>query len=66
MSKRVMSKRFLYGLLSLLVGVLACEPVIAVGWRELLCVFGLMAFVFGPPIYRFVRRIEKPQKQKDN
>jgi len=48
----------------LLLSTLACEPVIAVGWRELFIVFGLMAFLFGPPVYRFIRRIEIRREQK--
>jgi hypothetical protein len=45
--------------------MLACEPVIAVGWRELLCIFVLMAFLFGPPLFRLIRRIEDSQRQKE-
>jgi hypothetical protein len=49
-------------------GTLACEPVIAIGWKELFFVFVLMSFVFGPPIYRFIRRIEKfrDRQRKNN
>ena len=40
------------------ISILACEPVIAIGWRELFFIFILMAFLFGPPLYRFIRRVE--------
>lgn len=43
---------------SMVFSTLACEPVIAIGWRELFFIFILMAFLFGPPLYRFIRRIE--------
>ena len=42
----------------LMFSMLACEPVIAVGWREILFVFILVAIVFGPPIYRLLRKLE--------
>jgi len=48
-----------------LLGTIACEPVIAIGWREIFIVFILIAFLFGPPIYRFIRRLEKFLKSKD-
>jgi hypothetical protein len=50
---------------AILLITLACEPVIAIGWKELLCVVGLMAFLFGPPLYRFIRRFENYRKPKD-
>jgi hypothetical protein len=39
--------------------VLACEPVIAMGWKEIVFVFLLVAILFGPPFYRFLRRVEE-------
>ena len=53
------------GLSALFVSTLACEPVIAIGWRELLIIFGLLVFMFGPPVYRFLRRLEKYRERKD-
>ena len=55
------------GICVTLFSILACEPVIAIGWRELFIVFILIVFMFGPPVYRFIRRIEihRKQKQKD-
>jgi len=43
----------------------ACEPMIAIGKYEFLILIGLMAFLLGPPIYRFIRRVEKLLKRKD-
>jgi len=45
--------------------LLACEPVIAIGWKEILFVFFLMAFLFGPPVYRFIRKIEKYRRREE-
>lgn len=53
-----MHKNSWRGLLALLFSSLACQPVIAVGWRELLVVFVLTAVLLGPPVYRFLRRLE--------
>jgi hypothetical protein len=44
--------------------VLACEPVIAIGWREMLFVFILIAIVFGPPVYRLIRKIEDLRRRE--
>jgi len=60
-----MNKNLLAGLSLLLLSQLACEPVIAIGWRELFIVFILMAFLFGPPVYRFIRKIEKYRRREE-
>ena len=39
--------------------LLACQPVFAVGWQEVLIVFALLAFLIGPPLYNLYRRWEK-------
>lgn len=54
-----MHKNFLYGLLALLLGTLACQPVIAIGRNEFLCLLVLAIFLLGPPLYKFARRVEK-------
>ena len=59
-----MNKKFLYGLLALLLSTLACEPVIAIGWEEALFLVILFAILLGPPLYRFFRRIEEFRKFK--
>lgn len=38
--------------------LLACQPVIAIGWREGIFIFILLAMLIGPPVYRFIRRLE--------
>jgi len=60
-----MNKNILAGISILLLNTLACEPVIAIGWKEILFVVILLAFLFGPPVYRLIRRIENSLKQKD-
>ena len=54
-----MNKRFLPGLLALLMSMLACEPVIAIGRNELLCLLILIVVLLGPPLYKFARRMEE-------
>jgi hypothetical protein len=54
-----MNKRGWYGLLALVFSTLACEPVIAIGKNELLCLLVLIIVLLGPPLYRFVRRVEE-------
>ncbi len=53
-----MNKRTLYSLLALLMTALACEPVFAIGKNELLCLLLLIVVLLGPPIYKFIRRVE--------
>jgi hypothetical protein len=53
-----MKRFFPFGLFALLFMVLACRPVIAIGWEEILLVLGLVIFLLGPPLYRFMRRID--------
>jgi hypothetical protein len=62
-----MNKRNFYGLLALFLSALACEPVIAIGKNELLCVLILIVVLLGPPIYRLIRRVEEylSQEKKD-
>jgi hypothetical protein len=43
---------------SMAIGILACRPIIAVGWEELLFLFVLIAILLGPLVYRFIRKIE--------
>jgi hypothetical protein len=60
-----MNKKFPYGLLVLLMSTLACQPVIAIGWREGFFILLVAAILLGPPLYRFFRRLEEYLKQKD-
>jgi hypothetical protein len=52
------TKTLVTALCVLTLGILACEPVVAIGWREVFFIFLLMSFLFGPPLYRFLRRLE--------
>jgi hypothetical protein len=52
-------------ILFVLMTTLACQPVIAIGWRELLFVATLVALLIGPPVYRFFRRLENSRRQKE-
>ena len=60
-----MNKNLWRGLLALMLTALACQPVIAVGGREILVVFLLVAVLLGPPVYRFIRKIELKFRQTD-
>jgi hypothetical protein len=47
--------------------LLACEPFIAIGWKEIFFIFVLGAILLGPPLYRFARWMEAFLKhQKKN
>jgi hypothetical protein len=45
-----------------LMGVLACQPVFVIGWREFFVVFILVALLIGLPLYRFIRRSKAKDK----
>jgi hypothetical protein len=57
-----MNKKVLAGLSALVFSALACEPIFVIGWKETFFVFILIAFLIGPPIYRFIRKFEKKDK----
>jgi membrane protein implicated in regulation of membrane protease activity len=59
-----MNTKLISGLAVLLFGALACRPVIAMGWQEFLLFFVLLAFLLGPPLYRFLQRIETPRRHQ--
>lgn len=61
-------KRFptLLALLSLLSMLLACRPVIAIGWEELLVLIVLIAFLLGPTLFKLYRLLDKIQKARDS
>jgi len=61
----LMKNNHFIGIAVLLLGVIACEPIFAVGWREIIFVFVLAAFLLGPPVYRFFRRLENRRGQKN-
>lgn len=43
---------------------LACRPVITIGWGEFLLFGVLIVLLIGPPVYRFLRRLEKSREKK--
>jgi hypothetical protein len=61
-----MNRKLLCGIFLLTLGSLACKPVFAIGWNELLFLFLLMAWLIGPPLYKFFRRLEEFRKHKKN
>ena len=53
------------GLSVLWLGILACQPVFAIGWMEVFFIFLLVVLLVGTPVYRFLRSLEKArEKQK--
>ena len=54
-----MKRKVFYGWLALVISLLACEPVIAIGKNELLCLLVLIVVLLGPPLYRLFRHIEE-------
>ena len=60
-----MHKKILYSLLALILVTLACRPVIAISWNELLVISALIAVLLGPPLYRLIRKAEKYFKNRE-
>ena len=63
----MINKRVLFALIALVFSTLACSPVIAISWNEFLIIGVIVAVLLGPPLYRFVRRVEQflRQRKKD-
>ena len=64
-----MTKKYFRGLTGtviILLSILACRPVIAIGWEEFLFLCVVIAILLGPLLYRFVRRIEDFRRDKRN
>ena len=57
--KQRQTYRAFIGLAVLLLSMLACEPVIAIGWEELLFLAVLIAILLGPLLLRFWRALSK-------
>jgi hypothetical protein len=58
----------LAGLVALLLSLLSCEPVFAIGWPELLTLVIIIVILLGPlmfRIYRFLDKIQKATKADD-
>jgi len=52
--------------LALLLSLLACRPVLAIGWDELLVIVLLVAFLLGPLLFRLSRSWAKFQESTKN
>jgi hypothetical protein len=59
-----MNRKTVYGLLALVLAVVACSPVIAISWNEFLIIAVIVAVLLGPPLYRFIRRVEQFLKRQ--
>ena len=45
--------------------LLACRPVLAIGWGEFFFLVFVIAVLIGPPLYRLIRKIENSKGEKD-
>lgn len=54
----------LAGISAMVLSMLACSPVIAISWNEFLVIAVVFAVLLGPPLYRFVKRVEEFLKKK--
>lgn len=61
MKKRT-HRRILLSSTTLLLSLLACRPIIAIGWTELIIIIVLVTVLLGPLMYRIYRFIDKVQK----
>jgi len=57
-------KKPTFGLTALVFSTIACGPVIAISWNEFLLIGILFALLLGPPIYKFIRRVEEFFRRK--
>ena len=51
-----------------LLSILACRPFLAIGWGEIVLFSILLVFLFGPPLFRFYRRLDdfsRHERSKD-
>jgi len=44
--------------------LLACRPVLAIGWGEFFFLVVVIVVLIGPPLYRLIRRIENANRDK--
>ena len=54
--------RFLFFLSALILSLLACRPIIAIGWTEIIIIFVLVAILLGPLMFRLYRFLDKVRK----
>jgi hypothetical protein len=57
--------RELTGVALLSLSVLACRPVVTVGWSELAILFVIVLFVVGPLLFRLYRILARSQKPEE-
>ena len=50
------------GFIALLLSILSCEPVIAIGWPELVILLVIIVILLGPLMFRIYRFLDKVQK----
>jgi len=58
-----------FSLIFLFLSLLACRPIIAIGWTEIIIILALVAVLMGPVlfrIYRFIDRINKAREDEEN
>jgi len=60
-----MNKKAFATSMIIFLGVLSCRPVIAIGWGEFLILTVVVAVLIGPPVYRFIRRLENSRREKN-
>lgn len=48
-----------------ILGILACRPVFAIGWEEILVLAGIFLLFFGLPIWRFLHTYQKVRKKDE-
>jgi hypothetical protein len=56
------------GFIALLLSLLSCEPVIAIGWPELIILLILIVVLLGPlmfRVYRFLDRVHKVSQTEE-
>jgi hypothetical protein len=54
-------------LIVLLLSLLSCRPIIAIGWTEIVIIVVLVAVLLGPllfRIYRFIDRVQRASKEE--
>jgi len=51
-----------FAMLSLGLMTLACRPIVAIGWPELIVLVVLIAFLLGPLLFRLYRFLDKVQR----
>jgi len=52
----------LVGLSALLLSLLSCRPIIAIGWPELIILVILISILLGPLMFRLYRFLDKVRK----